>query len=277
MAKKKVDQQVCRSTIKIAVTTNNVQEIKHITRTITRTLWFLVNPDPSGFDKMSLFVGNKYIVNENCSQCQNGTKFVKDVTNVERFGDFDDRRTVWVRLINFSYRIDRKKDFHFDVLWLQSCVGRSYFGGRVMSLARVRVNEFYVLNQVLSRSPSIAADDLMACAMLGEFCGERLFLRRWSNTKRVARRPLDFCVRPHGLDALTPDTPVSQQRAMAESIYADGRWLFYCVDLDLQPLARTMVEGFVRKLLEALPQEAKKANYPNDWLTREGYAGLTHR
>ena len=45
-----------------------------------------------------------------------------------------------------------------------------------MSLARVRVNEFYVLNQVLSRSPSIAADDLMACAMLGEFCGERLFL-----------------------------------------------------------------------------------------------------
>lgn len=44
-----------------------------------------------------------------------------------------------------------------------------------MSLARVRVNEFYVLNQVLSRSPSIAADDLMACAMLGEFCGERLF------------------------------------------------------------------------------------------------------
>lgn len=48
----------------------------------------------------------------------------------------------------------------------------------MMSLARVRVNEFYVLNQVLSRSPSIAADDLMACAMLGEFCGERLFLRR---------------------------------------------------------------------------------------------------
>lgn len=43
---------------------------------------------------MSLFVGSKHIVNENCSQCQNGTKFVKDVTNVERFGDFDDRRTV---------------------------------------------------------------------------------------------------------------------------------------------------------------------------------------
>lgn len=41
--------------------------------------------------------------------------------------------------------------------------------------------------------------------------------------------------------------------------------------MDLQPLARAMVECFVRKLLEAQPQEAKQANYPNDWLTRDGY------
>lgn len=65
---------------------------------------------------MSLFVGNKYIVNENCSQHSNRTKFVKDVTNVKRFGGSDDLRAVWVRLINFSYRVDRKKDFHFVVL-----------------------------------------------------------------------------------------------------------------------------------------------------------------
>ena len=43
---------------------------------------------------MSLFVGNKYIVNENRSQHLNGTKFVKDVTNVKRFGDSDDLRAV---------------------------------------------------------------------------------------------------------------------------------------------------------------------------------------
>lgn len=32
-----------------------------------------------------------------------------------------------------------------------------------------------------------------------------------------------------------------------------------------------MLEGFVRKLLTALLQEAKQANYPNDWLKRGGY------
>lgn len=140
-----------------------------------------------------------------------------------------------------------------------------------MHMARVRVNEFYVLNQALSRSPSIAVDDLMACAMLGEFCGERPFLETLKQYEARCEAAARFLRAAHGLDALTPDTPVAQQRAMAESIYADGRWLFYCVDLDLQPLARAMVEGFVRKLLAALPQEAKQANYPNDWLTREGY------
>ena len=140
-----------------------------------------------------------------------------------------------------------------------------------MRTTKDHIEAFLRRDEALARASTIATEDLMICATLGAYVGKRDFLLTLSKYADRCEAGGRFLRAVLAIEKLTTDTPVDRQSAIAESLYTDGRWLLYCDDRDLQPVACELMEALVVKFLKALPCEPVSTLYPNPWLTRSGY------